>query len=203
MSNTSYVSSTHLDRLIHAAQAAQTDDSPAMNEIVRRFEGKAQSIGHSLTRCPDLQQDLANAARLGVVKAVRAHALGRPGFPAYAEKYMRGAALREMTRWVQDDEMVSVIPIDDPETLDDNVVEASLEETVADALCPWGDGQINATILAFPLARRSLMEERYIEDLPLEEIARRSGTSVPAVSQRLATAHRHLLAAIQSESVAA
>jgi DNA-directed RNA polymerase specialized sigma24 family protein len=38
--------------------------------------------------------------------------------------------------------------------------------------------------------QREILDRRYIEDATLTEIARAVGTSVPAVSQRLATVHR-------------
>ena len=89
-----------LDKLIADAQRHSNDDTPAMNEVVKRFEGLTMRLSRSMTRSFDLQDDLANAARIALVQAVRNHDQSRPGFPAYAEKYMRGAVLREYQKWM-------------------------------------------------------------------------------------------------------
>ena len=92
-------SRAELQGLLENAQSEPQDDSPAMNEIVRRFEGLAQKIARSLTADEFLQGDLANEARIALVKAVRRHDSSQPTFPAFARLYMRGAAIRELGLW--------------------------------------------------------------------------------------------------------
>ena len=86
--------------LVAEAQADPRDDSPAMNEVVRRFQPLAAKTSRSLTDCPHLRQDLANAALLAVVKATRRHTIGTNGFVAFVTRYVTGAALRERRAWV-------------------------------------------------------------------------------------------------------
>ncbi len=180
-----------LDLLIHAAQTAEHDDSREMNEIIRRFAGLAHRVAHAL-RAPDhLHDDLANAARIGLVKAVRHHD-GRHGFPAYAELYMRGAAMREYRCWIL------------PETADTEAVEriqAPQRDSgglalVEDRLAPWGGGKMATVIDTLKPGQRKVVELRYEQDLPVKDIARSVGTSGPAVSQRLATVHRAVALAL-------
>src|SRR6516165_3883510 len=60
-----------LDNLVGAAQAAATDDTTAMTEILTRFDGAAWAIARSLTSNWCLQQDAAQEARLALVKAMQ------------------------------------------------------------------------------------------------------------------------------------
>ena len=60
-----YVPSDHsLDDLVAAAQVEPADDTDAMAEILRRFDGAATSIARSVTPDRELQQDAAQAALL-------------------------------------------------------------------------------------------------------------------------------------------
>src|SRR5690242_14594041 len=93
----SRLQSTNLDRLIADAQRNSQDDSPEMGEIIRRFDRLARRIARSRTSCPTLQDDVANVARVALVRAVRRHD-GRIGFARYAHMFMRGAAGRELKR---------------------------------------------------------------------------------------------------------
>ena len=45
----------------------------AMNEIVRRFQDLAWKLANNRTRSPDLRPDLANAALVELVRAVRSY----------------------------------------------------------------------------------------------------------------------------------
>jgi RNA polymerase sigma factor (sigma-70 family) len=172
-----------LSGLIADAQSHSSDDTPAMNEIIRRFERLAQRLARSLTSSLDLRDDLANAARVGLVRAVRRHDQHRPGFPAYAETYMRGAALREYHSWI----MPEVPSGDDLPSVE---APESVHDQVADRLAPWGAGEVATAIGTLKPAQRRIVEARYISDAPLSSIAQATGTTVSAVSQRLSTVHR-------------
>jgi len=176
-----------LPELIEAAQYTDLDDSRAMNEIVRRFEPMTRRLSRTMATCPYLQEDLANAARYGLVRAVRRHDHRAAGFSAYAERFMKGAAFRERQR----QQVTAAVDIDavhlqlaDP---------ADAESAMLDQLSPWGDGPISDAIGGLSTEQQELVAQRYLEDGQLEEIAAASGTTVSAVSQRLATVHRRLL----------
>jgi RNA polymerase sigma factor (sigma-70 family) len=180
-----------LDAVVAAAQADEIDNTPAMNEVVRRFDRLALSIPWSLGAPAHLHDDLANAARLGLVRAVRRHD-GRPGFAAFAEIYMRGAAMREYRRWMLP-EVADTDAIERLEHHDDGLDHPGASER---RLAPWGDGAVAAVIAGLKPQQREIAWLRYGLDLPIKSIAATMGTSGPAVSQRLATIHRLTAAAL-------
>jgi RNA polymerase sigma factor (sigma-70 family) len=175
-----------LSHLIANAQSKRGDDSPAMNEIIRRFEGLTQRLSRSMTNSIDLRDDLANAARVGLVRAVRRHDQEQTGFPAYAEKYMRGAILREYQKWIV------------PETPSSEIIEGTdishgvdnPHERLLDDLAPWGSGSSATAIDELTQSQRQIAVLRYVEDASLQSIATATRTTASAVSQRLSTIHR-------------
>jgi RNA polymerase sigma factor (sigma-70 family) len=179
-----------LDHLVEMAQSSQHDDTPAMNEIIRRFDGLALYIARSIRVPVHLQDDLSQAARIGLVSAVRHHD-GRPGFPGFAQRYMRGAALRELSRR-------AVPETADSDGLDDHADRSRPDEIVQaeDELAPWGGGPVSLAVAQLDHAQRNIIDLRYRQDLAVKEIAAAVGTSGPAVSQRLATIHRHVAMAM-------
>lgn len=173
-----------IEEVVALAQRDTSDDSPAMNEIVRRFERKATVIAETLTDDIALRPDVSQAALIGLTPAVRRHQVGRAGFLTYAVKYMSGAARRELHRWRTP--MTASLSV--PE-----VWQAACA-VAAPVSCPgqrgWGYGRAAAALATLPERQRYLLTDRYVEDKPLGDIAMACGTSVPAVSQRLATAHK-------------
>ncbi len=172
-----------LEELLEEAKSEPTDDTPAMAEILRRFEGLAIKIGRSIKAPPHLRDDLVNTARIGLVNAVRRHD-GRPGFPAFAEKYMRGAALREFSSWVVP-EVAHGVDLDQLRAAPEHEVKAA-----EDHLAPWGVGEIADVVEHLSADQQRIVGLRYRFDVPVKEIGAMVGTSGPAVSQRLATIHR-------------
>jgi RNA polymerase sigma factor (sigma-70 family) len=182
-------SSAGLDLLLRNAQASDLDDTFAMNEITRRFEPLADRLARRATKNPTLQEDLQNAARLALVRAVRRHDLDRAGFPAYAQFYMRGAVNREHQRWLPSlpQEVQGLAP--DPLSVEEG---ADVAQIVEERLAPWGDGDVATAMAGLSPTQRRIVAMRYIEDAPLERIAEVTGTSCSAVSQRIATVHRSI-----------
>lgn len=172
-----------LSQLLDLAQADPTDNSREMAEILRRFDRLALKIARSMTSCPHAREDLANAARLGLVRAVRRHDRSRPGFGRFAERHMHFAALRAATK-ISD---IKDIPVTD-EMIN------SLIETAASSLSAppisWGTGKIAVAISKLKPQQQLLLRRRYIEDALLQDLATAAGTSVSAVSQRLTIVHR-------------
>src|SRR5262249_49333105 len=147
-------------------------------------EPVARRAARSLTDQIWLHDDLANAARLGLVRAIRRHDPATPGFAAYAAHFMTGAARRELSRWL------SRSPANCLEDGDAGETEGSAYADLLDRLSPWGDGKVAGAVGALRPDQQRIVHLRYVEDATLADIARESGTSVPAVSQRLATIHR-------------
>jgi RNA polymerase sigma factor (sigma-70 family) len=174
-----------LDDLLAAAKSAKSCDTPAMAEILHRFEGLAIKLAGAIDAPDHLFDDLINAARMGLVNAVRHHD-GRPGFPAFAKMYMQGAARRELGRWIVPEDART----NDLDDLHDHHVERDEMQAVDDRLAPWGGGTIAELVRGLDDDRRNVIELRYRWDMPVKEIAALVGTSGPAVSQRLATIHR-------------
>jgi RNA polymerase sigma factor (sigma-70 family) len=183
-----------LNRLLAAAQEDDADDSPAMHEIVCRFEPLTRRIARYTTSDLSLQDDCANAARLALVRAVRGHTAGRPGFPAYAAKFMRGAAHRERLQWSHQaqaaDERVVSTNLDEENGKEPGY--EHVEDEVVERLAPWGDGDFATAVAALSPQQKAIVELRYVDDAPLEEIAEATGTTRSAVHQRLATVHRQI-----------
>jgi RNA polymerase sigma factor (sigma-70 family) len=182
-------SSTGLDFLLRKAQASDLNDTVAMNEIVRRFEPLADRLAKRATKNKTLQEDLRNAARLALVRAVRRHDLDRAGFPAYAEFYMRGAVNRVHQRWLPPlpEEIEGLAP--EPASGEEG---PDVAEVVEGRLAPWGDGDVAAVLAGLSPTQHQIVVMRYVEDAPLERIAEVTGTSCSAVSQRIATVHRRI-----------
>jgi RNA polymerase sigma factor (sigma-70 family) len=189
-----------LQGLLENAQSEPEDDSPAMNEIVRRFEGLTQKIARSLTADAFLQDDLANEARIALVTAVRRHDSSRPTFPAFAQIYMRGAAIRELGLWSRTsgktDEAPPQVPLEANDLTEHLPVADQPEEEVLAQLAPWGDGQAAEVIESLDEPRLHILRLRYVEDAPLAVIADDSEASVSAISQRLDTNHRRIETAL-------
>jgi RNA polymerase sigma factor (sigma-70 family) len=179
-----------LDHLIEKAQSSDLDDTGPMNEIIRRFEPLADRLARHATRSRYLHDDLRNAARVALVRAVRRHKPQQLGFPAFAEIYMRGAVRREYERWLP------------PEREDESATPAfvpgghDVDEVVLDRLSPWGAGVVATVVGGLAPSQKWIAQLRYVEDAPLERIAAVTGTTSSAVSQRLATIHRAVAAAL-------
>ena len=187
-------SSTHpsLAHLIQTAQADPDDDTIAMNKIVGRFEPLTRRLSRSLSSSYlYMRDDLANAARSGLVQAVRHHDPSRPTFPAFAQTYMRGAAFRERDRLLRQVKF-RVEPLH-PELPEPG---AGMEERVLVRLAPWGDGRVAAAVGKLDPDQQEIVHLRYVEDESLDAIAAITGTTKSAVSQRLATIHRQVERAI-------
>jgi RNA polymerase sigma factor (sigma-70 family) len=166
-----------LDDLIAAAQADPSNDSVAMNTILGRFEETARRIAHRTTGDPAIFDDAANGARLGLVKAVRAHQPGMPGFPSYATRFMRG----EASRWARNMEARD-IPL-----ADDHATWLTMTTAGSMALCLV---DFSVLVGGLDVDQRQLVNVRYIDDLPLKAIAGHLGVSISAVSQRFSTIHK-------------
>jgi DNA-directed RNA polymerase specialized sigma24 family protein len=65
----------------------------------------------------------------------------------------------------------------------------------------WGTGRTARVIAGMPPKQQTLLAERYTHDLDLSSIVQLHGGSVSSVSQRLKTAHRHVLAMMPSVSL--
>jgi RNA polymerase sigma factor (sigma-70 family) len=189
-----------LQSLLEDAQSEPEDDSPAINEIVRRFESLTQKIARSLTADEFLREDLANEARIALVKAVRRHNPSRPTFPSFAKIYMRGAAIRELGIWSRTsgevDETYLQVPLEMIDLAERLPVAEQPEEEVLAQLAPWGEGKAAEVIESFDEHRLHLLKLRYVEDAPLAAIADDAEVSVSAISQRLDTIHRRIGAAL-------
>jgi RNA polymerase sigma factor (sigma-70 family) len=179
-----------LDQLIEEAQQEPGDDSPQMNEIIRRFDPKARQLARSLSVDPNLSDDLANCARIGLVAAVRRHDPGRPGFPAYAVYFMRGGALRELKRLRRNGRGgagITVSPTDFADAASEGLV--PLVQPF-ERVTEWGSGATADAVASLTAAQQDLLRRRYVNDDALHDIGAPSGVTPSAVRQRLMTAHR-------------
>jgi DNA-directed RNA polymerase specialized sigma subunit len=177
-----------LGGLLRAAQADEDDDSPAMNQIIRRFRFLAKKLARTADAPVHMLDDLENAALLALVTAVRNHDSGRFGFASYARIYMGGAVLREYHRLLPPKGVtVTATPLEfaaDPPQPED--------EDVLDRLAPWGGERLAGVVAQLPRRQCRLLTRRYVDDEEVASIAADGGTSVSAVSQRLGTTHKRV-----------
>lgn len=185
--------------LVAEAQADEHDDSPAMNEIVRRFERKARQIAAALCARPADREDVAIEALVALIRAVRRHEVCRAGFVTYAITFMTGAARRESMRLAALPEVCLADP--DLTAAFDRARDVSPVADLTQVQRGWGTGRVADIIINMPNPRQALLAERYVHDLDLVTIAQMDGSSVSAVSQRLKTAHRHVLAALAPAAI--
>lgn len=183
------LSDLSLDDLVTTAQACPADDTDAMAEVLRRFERAVASVARSATGDWDLQPDAAQAARLGLVRAVRAHTPGTAGFTTYAWQYMKGAARR----------LVSSMPLGDLTLDPQNALWLEIPATV-EAL--GGATEVIDITRGLKPEQQAIAVAYYVDGLRLSDIAARLGISKPAVSQRLSTISR-ILRPIVEEALAA
>lgn len=176
-----------LGDLIVEAQAAVQNDL-ALGEIVCRFEPLTKSIGARLAAGRPHRDDVENVARYALTRAIQRHTGPIETFPAYAKRYMSGAAYRELGRWLPPTNAVT-LPIEEvPERA--IVMSVSVEDVLEHH--GWGGGDTAAAIATLRPIQQHLLRLRYMEDADLAEMAAEADTSVSAVSQRLSTVHRQL-----------
>jgi RNA polymerase sigma factor (sigma-70 family) len=186
----SQLTNADLADLITAAQIDEHDNSPAMNEIIRRFDRRARHIAAAVCLREADRDDVADVARFALVRAVRGHDVSRQGFVTYAAAFMTGAARRESMRLAYPAE--ACLDGADLAAAIDNPKKHQMSLDVS-----WGSGRLGKVIVDLPAPQQQILSERYIQDLDLAQIAQRHGSSVSAVSQRLGTAHKRILKMMQ------
>jgi RNA polymerase sigma factor (sigma-70 family) len=178
-------SDSPLDDLIRAAQADPADTSAAMAQILDRFAGMIAATANSVTAEWNARQDAAQGARLGLVKAVRKHALGTAGFITYARRYMRTEAVRiSMAMTSNGPEPNQDVP--------ERTVRPAVRRQTWTAPEPKAFTIESISCLLDP-TQAAILSDRYVHDREMSDIARELGVSVPAISQRLKTIHKVLI----------
>lgn len=178
------LSELSLDDLVARAQANHADDTDEMAEVLRRFDGAIMRIARSCATDHHLRHDAAQAARLALVKAVRAHTLGTAGFTTYAWRYMKGAAIRE------------VASLQGPEIAKDPTERAWLEQRDREAVADNTFEVIDLMNVLSPEQQR-VAKAHYLDGVAFSEIAAQLHISRPAVTQRFAVIHRALRTAVE------
>lgn len=174
-----------LDDLIRAAQADPADTSAAMAEILNRFAGMITATANSVTGEWNARQDAAQGARLGLVKAVRKHTVGRAGFISYARRYMRTEAVRTSMA------MTAKAPKRDFDAPERGERPGARRQT-------WTAPEpkaftIESICTVLDPTQAVILTDRYLHDREMADIARDLGVSVPAISQRLKSIHKILM----------
>lgn len=178
------LSELSLDDLVAAAQAKTADNTEEMAEILRRFDGSVRKVARFYTTDWDMQNDAAQAARVGLVKAVRAHKPGTTGFTTYAWRFMKGAALR------------AVKSMQTPETVVDPIEYAWPDQPPRDS-APDTTFEILDLMAALTPEQETIAKAHYIADMSFKDISLQLGISQPAVTQRFSTIHRTLRISVE------
>lgn len=181
-----------LGDLIAEAQNYGSDSDRALGEIIQRFTPLVRKIGRAWAAGKAWREDVENAARFGLTRAVARHRGSVDTFPAYARLYMTGEAKREAARWTDTDgwSLVGLNEIQSLERTNLTPVEEAADER------SWGYGDTADAITKLRPDQRHLLDRRYRDRAELSEIAAETACSVPAVSQRLSTIHRRLAGAL-------
>jgi DNA-directed RNA polymerase specialized sigma24 family protein len=158
--------------LILEAQADSSNDSIAMTEMIKRYEPLARSVVAAIKPNENDREDLLNAARLGVVRAVRKHDGRTTGFASYLRRYMRGEALRAVERVKRVDVLFGEDLMPEPGT--------------AEVVVP------NIPLHVLNHKQLETVRLYYWEDQTYATIARAEKVSLSAVRQRMLTIHKVL-----------
>jgi DNA-directed RNA polymerase specialized sigma24 family protein len=166
--------------LIREAQAAVSNETTAMNELLRRYEPLARGVVARMAPSQNDREDLLNGARWGLVKAVRNHDGRAEGFTAFLTRYMQGEAFRAVERTACAD-----LPLAD-DAFPEEVAPRSEPEppTIPTHLLNVG--------------QRRLVRRHYWEDQTYAAIAHEERVSLSAVRQRMLTIHRTLASGMAS-----
>lgn len=178
------LSELSLDDLVAAAQAKTADNTEEMAEILRRFDGSVRKVARFYTTDWDMQNDAAQAARVGLVKAVRAHKPGTTGFTTYAWRFMKGAALR------------AVKSMQTPETVVDPTEYAWPDQPPRDS-APDTTFEILDLMAVLTPEQQTIAKAHYIADMSFKDISLQLRISQPAVTQRFSTIHRTLRISVE------
>lgn len=163
--------------LVTEAQAAGSYNSPAMNELVKRYEPLVIGVVRSMGRPESMFDDLVNQGRWGVVQAVLHHDGRVEGFTSYLKWYVSGEARQAVKR-----ERPREVPTEHEEI-------PPIESTTGIPDAAHTD-RISFDVLSEE--QNLLVLARYQDDRALADIASETDCSVSAVSQRLSTIHRKL-----------
>jgi RNA polymerase sigma factor (sigma-70 family) len=191
-------SDSSLDDLIFAAQAEASDDTDAMAAILSRFDRDITFIANTSASEWNLSQDAAQGARMGLVKAVRAHTLGTAGFRSYANRYMRSEARRAVDAMTSEDiaRDPDLLLLPAPEERPGVLRQRDLPDQPARPM------DFDAIVSVLSVEQQSVARDRYVAGRTVADIAAGLGISAPAVSQRLSTIH-NVLRSVVLEAVAA
>ena len=178
-----------LIELMRIAKADPSNNSKAMNELVRRYGKDAEYIARRVCFSDNDRVDAMNAALMGVVKAVRAHDGRVVGFKSYLRTTMEGEA-RRMSKFLGDQVLVS-----EGAPFEKAVVRDSYElPRVIDEYDPAVYGELTTTIGNLPESQQIIVEEMYVQDLTQAEIAASHGVTTSAISQRVKIIYRNIAA---------
>jgi RNA polymerase sigma factor (sigma-70 family) len=181
-----------LEDLIREAQRDPSNASPAMDEIIQRFDRLAMKLAADLTADRYMRDDLANSARFALMAAVRRHD-GSPGFPAYARIFMSRAAQRDRRRTMSHGHSGAdavVTPTDFTDPLAEPMI-PSVDPL--DLASVWGAGATALAVTTLSHRQQVVLGYRYVNDLTLGAIGALTNSTGSAVRQRLETSHRAIV----------
>lgn len=189
------LSHAELDDVLMAAQQDARDNSPAMNEVLRRFKPLAVRISRMHSSCPHDQADLVNECLRVTVSAVRRHKIGTPGFPNFVKLYMRGAAHRKIRQERRDRSELGdrrLVALGEHVEHDASASDLLAVDDLVIARIggPWGQGSLANSIRSLTAEQEQLLRMVYVGGLTVKEIAAQLGVTSSAVSQRMATVLR-------------
>jgi len=180
------LSKLSIDELVPLVQADPSDTSRPMNELISRFTDRAKKIAVNVCRNYGDRDDVMNAALLVIVSAVRTY---RPdstktGFSAYGAVSMLHAARRESQILAAQRTIANAIGA--VEKTEAKRLEEDAEVVEREAL-PFG--WLTDAVVHLPKAERDVLNLTEV-GYKGREIAIALGVQAPAVSKRLASAHR-------------
>lgn len=176
-----------LEAVVAIAKSDAAGSSRAMNEVVRRFEKRADYFANTLCFVNDDRADVKNAALMAVVAAVRAHDPARGGLKTYIGMTMEGAARRVSKRLGDEWGSAPAKPFDAAVDRD-----SIREPRPIDNIDIVVYGDLTPAVEALQPRQLRLVERHFIDGLGPKEIADEEGTTTSAVTQRIHTVVNHL-----------
>lgn len=173
--------------LVAEAKANDRDNSPEMNEIVRRFRERVTAIAYRICYNAGDRDDVISEMLLEIVRTVRAHDTERDGFVTYL-------LFRVMSHGRRISQRLAL----EPDCIGDDAVGAAYER-LSEGIAPAADasaisafGDLTAAVRNLPLRQRTAVYYHLSEDRPVGEVARIEGVTPAAITQRLSSAYSTL-----------
>ncbi|MDO8749783.1 MAG: RNA polymerase sigma factor [Dehalococcoidia bacterium] len=172
-----------------AVGLCQDGDSEAFRHLVERYQDVLYGTAYLMTGNPSVAEEYVQDAFLSAWRGIDTFGVGRPVKPWLVRILVNTVISGRRRRSIQ------TVPVDDPDTLPDNVSEASdafqMAERIEDRL------RLRQALASLPNEHRQVVMLRYFTGLSLSEVANVLGCPEGTVKSRLHRALERLKAEVR------